>query len=68
MRKLFKVQKWERPEWGQDRLLWTKYFLASKKETVEEVLTARHGKLKSYCQYDRCEVVTTIEECEFEDL
>lgn len=63
--KLYKVECRTLPEWGEDTLDWTKYFLANTYETVEAYVV-RHfgfeGSLRHYFSYDRCEQVISIEE------
>lgn len=66
--KLFKVVKMSHHEMGLSTTVWTKYFFASKKETVEEILRSRYGKLSKWYDYDRTEEEITVTEVECEVL
>jgi hypothetical protein len=66
-RKLFKVTKVTRPEWGRDTIEFEKYFLAVSQDTVRAVVEDRYGKARYYSG-DREEVVYEIEEMVLESL
>jgi hypothetical protein len=66
--KLFKVEKWIRPEWGRSTLEYERYFLCNERSTLESVLRDRYGDLKKYYRHDECSVEYDITECEVESL
>lgn len=66
--KLFRATKRVEPEWGKSSTEWIQYFDAPSREVVEQVLTARYGKLDRYYRYDESRERIIIEEIEVECL
>jgi hypothetical protein len=66
-KKLFKVEKWDEPEWGRSILEFTKYFYAYDKEVLRQLVEAKYGR-SGWFKYDRSEIRYSIEEIVVEDI
>lgn len=67
-RKLFKVKKLIIPEWGSTEVEFTKYFIASKEETVRSIVLNRYGGDNHCYSMDRMVVKFEITQLKVEVL